>query len=158
GITVGEVKSLNIEINKEQNGFIFPIGIELYPGRLTSIMTRGSAPLAMDEQGRRVRWDAMVAKGLRGQLRTGNLLTGQLYVAIDFFPDAREATMDWTANPPVIPTISGGLEEFQSTLNSIAKKIEKMPIGEISADVRQALQSLNRTLVSADLAVKRLDK
>ena len=66
--------------------------------------------------------------------------------------------MDWTATPPMIPTVHGGLEEFQATLTSIAKKIEKMPIGEISADVRRALQSLNRTLVSAEDAVKRLDR
>ncbi len=91
-------------------------------------------------------------------VQTGNLLTGQVYIAMDMFPDAPEAHMDWTATPPLIPTVPGGFEEFQATLTSIARKIEKIPIGEISADVRHTLQSLNRTLVSADQAVKRLDK
>ncbi len=31
---------------------------------------------------------------------TGNLLTGQLYVALDFFPNAQKATVNWSANPP----------------------------------------------------------
>jgi paraquat-inducible protein B len=123
-----------------------------------AMLKAGSGEYRTDEEGRRIRWDKMVAKGLRGQLRTGNLITGQLYVAMDMFPDAPEAHVDWTANPPKMPTVPGGLEEFQTTLTSIARKLEKMPIGEISADVRRALQSLNRTLVSAEEAVKRLDK
>ncbi len=100
----------------------------------------------------------MVSKGLRGQLRTGNLLTGQLYIALDMFHDVPEAKMDWTSTPPTVPTVAGGLEEFQSTLTSIAKKIERMPLEQIGGDLRQALQSLNRTLVSTEQAVKRLDK
>src|SRR5262249_59659481 len=98
------------------------------------------------------------AKGLREQLKRGTLIPGKLYVALDMSPDAPEAHMDWTANPPMIPSVHGGLEEFQATLTSIARKIEKMPIEEIGADVRRALQSLNRTLVSAEDAVKRLDR
>jgi len=158
GIVVGEVKSVNIELNQAQNDFQFPIGVAIYPGRLLAMLKAGSGEFRTDEEGRRARWDKMVAKGLRGQLRTGNLITGQLYVALDMFPDAPEAYIDWTATPPMIPTVHGGFEEFQATLTSIAKKIEKMPIGEISADVRRTLQSLNRTLVSAEDAVKRLDR
>ncbi len=41
----------------------------------------------------------LVARGLRAQLRTGNLLTGQLYIALDFFPDAPKAKVDWNARP-----------------------------------------------------------
>lgn len=130
----------------------------LYPSRLLAMMKAGSGEYRTDEEGRRARWDKVVAKGLRGQLRTGNLLTGQVYIALDMFPDAPEAHMDWTATPPLVPTVPGGFEEFQATLASIAKKIERMPLEQIGGDLRQALQSLNRTLVSTDQAVKRLDK
>ena len=158
GIVVGEVKSVNIFLNQAQDEFRFPVTIVLYASRVLAMLKAGSGEYRTDEEGRRTRWDKIVAKGLRGQLRTGNLLTGQVYIAMDMFPDTPEAHMDWTATPPLVPTVPGGFEEFQVTLNSIARKIEKMPLGEISADVRQTLQSLNRTLVSADQAVKRLDK
>ena len=39
--------------------------------------------------------DILVAHGLRAHLKTGNLLTGSLYVSVDFFPDAPPATVDW---------------------------------------------------------------
>ena len=35
-------------------------------------------------------------RGLRAQLRSGNLLTGQLFVAFDFFPNAPKAKIDWS--------------------------------------------------------------
>jgi paraquat-inducible protein B len=158
GIPVGEVKAVNMVLNQAEDEFQFPIAVVLYPGRVLAMLKAGSGEYRTDEEGRRDRFDKLVAKGLRGQLRTGNLLTGQVYVAMDMFPDAPEAHIDWTATPPLIPTVPGGFEEFQATLTSIARKIEKMPIGEISADVRHTLQSFNRTLVSAERAVNRLDK
>ncbi len=158
GIVVGEVKSIDIELTEAHNEFRFPVGVVLYPGRLLAMLKSATSEFRMDEEGRRIRWDAMVTKGLRGQLRTSNLLTGQLYVALDTFRDVPEAKMDWTATPPIIPTVAGGLEEFQSTLTSIAKKIERMPLEQIGGDLHQALQSFNRTLVSTEQAVKRLDK
>jgi paraquat-inducible protein B len=158
GIVVGEVKSIGIELTEAHNDFRFPVGVVLYPGRLLAMLKSATSEFRLDEEGRRIRWDAMVTKGLRGQLRTGNLLTGQLYVALDMFHDVPEAKMDWTATPPTIPTVAGGLEEFQSTLTSIAKKIDRMPLEQIGGDLRQTLQSFNRTLVSTEQAVKRLDK
>jgi len=158
GIVVGEVKSVKILLNQAQDEFRFPVTVVMYPGRVLEMLKAGSGEYRMDEEGRRIRWDKMVAKGLRGQLRTGNLLTGQVYLAMDMFPDAPEARIDWTATPPRVPTVPGGFEEFQATLTSLARKIEQMPIGEISADVRRTLQSLNRTLLNVDQAVKRLDR
>ena len=157
GIVVGQVKAMNVEMNETQSGFRFPVSVEIYPGRLLSLMKELPGELHTDEASRRARWDRMVARGLRGQLKTGNLLTGQLYVAMDFFPDAPEAQIDWTSNPPVLPTAAGGFEELEATISSIAKKIEKMPLTEIGTDLRQNLATLNRTLNSADKFVKRLD-
>ena len=77
-------------------------------------------------------------------------MTGQMYIAIDFFPDAAPAKIDWTRNPPVFPTEPGTLIELQATLMNISKKIENMPLDRIGEDLRTALQSLNRTLVGAE--------
>jgi paraquat-inducible protein B len=91
-------------------------------------------------------------------LRTANLLTGQLYVALDFFPDAPKAHIDWTKTPPVLPTVQGSMTEVQETFSRLARKLEKMPLDQIGGDLRQSLRVLNRTLESADVFLKRLDK
>ncbi|MDN5942447.1 MAG: MlaD family protein [Nitrospira sp.] len=157
GIEIGEVTSMNVEVNETQDGFRFPVTVAIYPQRLLALSKAEITNLKQDEASRRVRWDRMVQKGLRGQLKSGNLLTGQLYLAVDFFPDAPPAQIDWTNLPPALPTMSGGLQALERSVGSILAKIDKMPIDDLVADLRQNLASLNRTLNSADKLVKRLD-
>jgi paraquat-inducible protein B len=155
GITIGEVKSMNVEFDEAQNQYRFPVGVVIYPRRILPLMV-GSSP-RMDEPSRRTRWNALVERGLRGQLRTGNLLTGQLYVAMDFFPNAPKAQIDWTKPTPVLPTVPGTMGEVQESLSRLARTLERVPLEDIGTDLRHTLKTLNRTLDSADKLVKRLD-
>jgi paraquat-inducible protein B len=75
--------------------------------------------------------DVLVAHGLRAHLQTGNLLTGSLYVAVDFFPDAPPAAVDWAQNPAELPTMPGKTEEIETS-------------------VARLLNNLNQTLTNAD--------
>jgi paraquat-inducible protein B len=120
------------------------------------MMRQGMADPTPAEQKARI--ETLVANGLRAQLKTGSLLTGQMYIAMEVFPKAVPAKIDWTRNPPVFPTQPGALIELQATLMNIGKKIESMPLDRIGEDLRIALVSLNRTLVGAEQAVKRMDK
>jgi paraquat-inducible protein B len=156
GIVIGEVQSMNVEFDAAVGDFRFPVGITLYPERLTSMASDG-AKATTDASVRRARFDLLTDRGLRAQLRTGNLLTGQLYVAFDFFPDSPKAQVDWTGTAPVLPTVVGAMTEVQETLSRLARTIEKLPLDQIGADVRQSLKTLNRTLDSADKFVKHLD-
>jgi paraquat-inducible protein B len=80
-----------------------------------------------------------------------------LYVALDLFPNAPHAKMNWSKSPPEFPTIPTSLEQLQATLVRIAQKIENLPLDEIAGDARKALQSLDSTLKSADKMVKQVD-
>lgn len=91
-----------------------------------------------------------VGYGLRGQLRTANLITGQLYVALDFFPKAPKASVDLARTPPEIPTLPGGLSELQESVGNIVQKLEKVPFDLIGQDLRRALATLDATLKRAD--------
>ena len=157
GISIGEVQSMNVEYDEGQSEFRFPVGITLYPGRLLKLVKSGGEEYQMDQATRRARWDVLTAHGLRGQLRTGNLLTGQVYIALDFFPDALKDRVDWTKTPPVLPVVQGSMTALQETLSHLARKLEKVPLDQIGADLRQSLATLNRTLESADKFVKHLD-
>jgi paraquat-inducible protein B len=159
GVLIGEVKAIRIEYIEEASKgrpAKFPVTAAIYPGRLRAMVVEGMT--APNPAAQKARFDGLIEAGLRAQIRTGSLLTGQLYIAIDTFPDAAPAKIDWTKTPPVFPTEPGTMKELQATLMNISKKIENMPLEQIGGDLRQALQSMNRTLVSADTAVKRLDK
>src|SRR5207237_10135097 len=103
GIVVGEVAAIHTQFDPESQKISIPVEIRIYPERFTSRL-RGGAP----KGGRLARNGSLVAglveRGLRAQLRTGSLLTGQLYVALDFFPDAPRAKLDLAQSPPELPT------------------------------------------------------
>jgi len=156
GVEIGEVKSIMAGIDHKTSEFRFPVDVAFYPGRLRALVREGMADPTPAEQKARI--DRYVQDGLRAQLKTGSLLTGQMYIGLDMFPKAAPAKIDWAKSPPEFPTHPGTMVELQATLMNISKKLESMPIDQIGGDLRVALQSLNRTLVSAEQMVKRMDK
>lgn len=156
GLPIGEVSAINVDYDRGAKDINMVVEVRLYPERLRE---RAIKPERPDEpEGSHSILDTMVARGFRAQLRTGNLLTGQLYVAIDFFPNAPPAKVDWTRTPPRMPTIPASLQELQETLSQIARRLEKVPFDDIAGDLRQTLQQLDRTLASTNALVQRLDR
>jgi paraquat-inducible protein B len=82
-------------------------------------------------------------------LRTGNLLTGAVFVAFDFFPGAPRATVDWSQTPVQLPTIPGQLEVMEAKVTDIINKLDKMPLQQIGDELTQAIAELDQTLVAA---------
>ena len=76
-------------------------------------------------------------------------MTGALFVAFDFFPDAPPATVDWSQKPVQLPTIPGELEAIEASVVSIIKKLDQVPFKAIGDDLQKAIVELDRTLVSA---------
>jgi paraquat-inducible protein B len=93
--------------------------------------------------------DSLVSHGVRAQLRTGSLLTGALFVAFDFFPDAPPATVDWSQKPTRLPTIPGELAAIEANVVSIIKKIDEIHFKALGEDLEKAIAEFDRTLVSA---------
>ncbi len=150
GIVLGQVKSVDLEFNPKTQRFSFPVIIELYPERLRSKVRNGELRQPPTVAKERARMDALVAQGLRAQLRTGNLLTGQLYVALEFFPRAAKASLDWSETPPRLPTTQGTFGELQAMLGALTQKLDRVPIDRIAAE-------LEGTLVDARKLVNRLN-
>jgi paraquat-inducible protein B len=87
-----------------------------------------------------------VDNGLRAQARSGNLLTGQLYVALDFFPKAEKVAFDPSARPVVLPTVPGSLEQLQEKLEAMVTKINQLPIERIAGNLDSNLVELRKSL------------
>ena len=153
GVTVGEVSRISVELDTRHKRFVMPVEVKFYPERLRS-RSISKAPL---RQSSKQLIDALVSNGMRAQIRSGNLLTGQLYIALDFFPKAPPARVDWSRNPPEFPTTPGNMEQFQAMLMQIVQKLEKLPLEEISGDTRATLQALSVTLKNADKLLKNVD-
>jgi len=154
GIVIGEVKSIGVEFDREKREFRMPVYVEVYPERLRR---RAKEDISQDwtpEQ----RMHFLVRRGLRGQLRVGSLLTGQLYVALDFFPKAPKVDVDTEQAIMELPTIPNSLDDIQSQVQEIVTKVNRVPFEEIGQDARKALAALNRTMVEVEGLGRSLNK
>ena len=148
GIKVGEVMDIRAQVDAKTSKFSVPVIIALDAQRLGVKFTDLRQSANFSAIRRRV-IDSMVAHGARAQLQTGNLLTGAAFVAFDFFPGAPPALVDWSQNPPQLPTTPGQLEAVEASVGEIIKKLNKLPLQQIGDNLNKSLANLNLTLGSA---------
>ena len=148
GIPIGHVVALDAQVDVKTFEFSVPVTVIVDATRfgVKVVELEPGADLATV---RRKLLENFVAHGARAQLRSGSLLTGAMYVAIDFFPDASAVTMDWSRKPVEFPTVPGELEGIEASITKIVKKLDTVPIQAIGDDLKKAIVHLDETLVSA---------
>ncbi len=147
GVNLGRVVSVDLDYDEVKKTFPTIIGAVIYPTRLgkahAKMLERGGA----DDETRASQLMAeLVARGLRAQARTGNLITGQLYIALDFDPKAKPVQFDLAARPVEIPTVPGSLDKLQEQLQAVVDKISKLPIEQIASNLNGSLGEMQKTL------------
>jgi paraquat-inducible protein B len=146
GITLGYVSQINMDFSAEKKQFYAVVDATLYPDRLGAVydkirqLNKSKNALASQQL-----ITMMVQRGLRAQLRSSNLLTGQLYIALDMFREAKSVDYKFT-EPATIPTITGNLEQLQQQVSNIVTKMEKIPFDKIGGDLHVMLNSTARLM------------
>lgn len=159
GINIGEVKRLSVEYDRVAGILRFPVEVDIFPQRIRARSRSPGRPPAddpSDSDGRRM-IDSMVAHGMRAELKTGSLLTGQKYVAVEAEKGVPAEHVDWNEHPPVFPTAAGGLDEIQDSIGSVAKKLDKVPFDQISTRLMATMASLDQMLKSTDRLMHQVD-
>ena len=149
GIVIGEVTGIYTRYDPATRKFSIPVEINFYPGRFTSRYRTGSALGPVAENPREL-GDFLVSQGLRMQLRNGNLLTGQLYIALDFFPNAPKAKINWNENPPEFPSIQGDLQSLQQSLTRVVAQLNSVPFAQIGQNTKDMLRNATSLLTRLD--------
>jgi paraquat-inducible protein B len=153
GITLGNVTQINLDFDPVAKRFYSLVDATLYPERLGRVFdeVRERAVQDGDVAGGRL-LGGMIKHGLRAQLRTANLLTGQLYVALDIFPNAKPVEFKMS-EPAIIPTVPGNLDQLQQQVSNIVAKVEKIPFDKIGEDLRATLANTSRLMNRLDKQV-----
>jgi paraquat-inducible protein B len=148
GVPIGEVTRISLDFDRKQLDLRPAVEIEIYPERIAARFRTPGPPL--DPVTRASTLQRFIDRGMRAQLRTGNLITGQLYITLDFFPKAapvpRAAANSKESTVLEIPTVPGGFEEIQASITSLLQKLEKLPLDTLAEDVHGTLGSLQKTL------------
>jgi len=165
GVEIGSVRSVSLQPDRGGGHYPAEVLAEIYPSRLGAMRT------AFNGQGRGAAgpdhafMKRLVEHGLRAQVRTGNLLTGQNYVALDFVPKAAKATLDERSATPTIPSVPSAFSDLQPQLAEIVSRVSKIRFDEIGANLNQTLKGANaatgdlqETLRSAGAASRSLQE
>lgn len=171
GITMGKVTDIFLEADARDFSLRIPVTVEYELGRIKILHDKNKV-LSLEE--RKQKLQRLVNKGLRAQLKTGSLLTGQLFVELDFHPNAPPVDLHVENGTIVFPTIPSALDEIRASLTDLMNKLHKLPIEEIgnelrntvrgaseltnSEDLRQSLKHLNRTLANSQELTAQLNE
>jgi paraquat-inducible protein B len=147
GIKIGQVADIKSEFDMEKTSPRITVLIETEPQRWKVAGTALSR--TADDAKKNI--SKLVAKGLRAQLKTGSLLTGQLFVDIDFHPDAPNAQVKYGEKFPELPTIPAPLLIITARVNDLLSKLETVPIEKIGKNLGDTLQNVKRLTESKEL-------
>lgn len=146
GVRVGTVEQVPWHFTAEQpdslSRFAIPVLIHIEPQRLTKTST-----LVLKDWKQRL--DRMFHHGLRASLKDANLLTGALFVDLNFHkkvPPYKPSTFE---NVPVFPTTSGGLTQLENQLSDFLNTLNGLPLKDIA-------DKLNRNLAASEVTLKQL--
>jgi paraquat-inducible protein B len=164
GLTVGRVAEVGLNYDSATLTLRPRVLVTFYPERVAATLSakgqatggRNPSDMSLEARARLLR-HLVEDKGLRAQLETGSLLTGELYVGFGYVPNAPKPTIDWGRDPLELPVASGGLASIEAKLNSILTKVDNMPLGAMGANVNNVLATLNQTLKEADALLSHVD-
>ena len=154
GVEIGHVRALSLEYDAARQRTPVQVLADLYPVRLGGVraaLVKLPAGAGADGDTDTVGADRallqrLVDQGLRAQLRTGNLLTGQLYVAMDFHPKAGPLRLKVQDGVVTLPTVPGALSELQAQVGDIVQKLSRLPLDDIARGVADTLRQAETTM------------
>ncbi len=145
GLRVGQVLDVTLErVPGKVMEFRAPVLIELEPERIS-----GAAPTTDEEETYRTG----LKLGLRAQLGSGNVLTGQKVVNVNFFPDAEpvEPRKDDSGRYWIMPSVPAQAQEIFQDLATVTHNLSKVPFDQIGQDLGVAASGMGEILGSDDL-------
>jgi paraquat-inducible protein B len=157
GIRVGTVKAIELGSDPNYKGVTSPVVlIDIEPQRTMNYkdIDKSKASEELDSELEKdpiARIEALVKSGLRARLQTGSLITGQLFVEVDIFPDATPASVFTGGKYPEIPTLPNSLEGIIASVNRILNRVEK-------SDIQGTLTNLNELMVSTNRLVSTVER
>ncbi|MFC2992826.1 intermembrane transport protein PqiB [Halomonas tibetensis] len=142
GVRIGTVAAVPWNFNAPQpegrTGFSIPVLIRIEPQRL------GIENQDVDLPEWRDRLDRLFTSGLRASLKSGNLLTGAMFVDLNFNSDlANQHVAETFVDKTVFPTVSGGFALIQSQVTDLLVKLNDL-------EIEPLLAGLDRNLAASE--------
>ncbi len=154
GVKIGEVVNFMLIGNADSAEFEIPILIRIEPERFTII---GETKSKDDSVNPKV-FAKLVEKGLRAQLQSSSLITGDLLVNLDFYDNVPEAKLIKKNGLYVMPTVPAIIETLKSDIQTLLTRLSKIPFEQIGEDISDSVKLIKtETIPSINSAIESVD-
>jgi paraquat-inducible protein B len=147
GVNIGSVVAVDLGYEQQDRSFPVVVTAKVYPRRM------GQAYEVLAAQGKTESEETLAAfvgtlvnRGLRAQPRSASLLTGKLYIALDFQTGSARAAFDASLRPLELPTVNGTFQELEANISRVVKKVNDLPLEQLATDLHIDLKDLHETL------------
>jgi paraquat-inducible protein B len=144
GVKIGTVTDIQVHFDRKERIFRIPVYIELEPNRLTEVCCAEETSQMARKRYLATMINKLVDRGLRARVEQESLVTGLLYVQLDFFPGTPINLVGTEAEVVELPTIP-------SSLQQISEKFEKLPLEALITKVMQVVEGLEHFVNSPEL-------
>ncbi len=144
GLKIGRVTDIHLEYNYQTDTMRVPVTVELERQRIVPAGTP-------DTDDPRNVLNGLVERGLRAKLRSASLITGQLMVAFDFYPDAPKVEIKYGGKYPELPTVPSDLESIVRSVNEVLEKLATLPLDGLIEDLRATIRSFRSVAEGKEL-------
>ena len=153
GITIGQVTDVHMELSPKDLSLHVPVTVELETERIQ--MEGGQST---PEQSEAI-LEALVKRGLRAQLQSASLITGQMLVSLDFFPNSPPAEIIKKGKYPELPSVPSDLQGIMRSVTALLDKVAKLPLDQVMANANDMLSGASKLVNGPELtqAVKSLN-
>lgn len=149
GVTIGSVTRVALNFKVDELEFHTAVFFELPARHLMEMVTDKSIP--KDEVDLIIE-QLIHEKGLRAQLMPQSLVTGQLYLGLDFFPDTEARFYGGFKNIPEIPGIPSSTDQIVESITDGITHINELPLKEIASQALSTLQTLEQAINPKELS------
>jgi paraquat-inducible protein B len=145
GVKIGEVVDFFLVGDKKDAEFKIPILIKIEPERF---LFADEKSIKKESQGIDIIvLRKLVKKGLRAQLQTISLLTGELFVNLDFHKDSPEANITQEKGLYVLPTVPATIETLKSDIQTLLDRLARVPFEEIGKNLNNSIEMVNDEVI-----------
>ena len=138
GVSIGKVSQVLLRTsNQANNDYSVPVVIEFTPDLLTR---RGLDQALLEQKGLR----GSIDKGLRAKLQQQSVITGVLYVELDYFPDTPVKLHDPKNETPEIPTLQSNLGALTKAVSQTLDQLSRVDFVTITKKVDSILTRIDQ--------------
>ncbi|KZN69307.1 intermembrane transport protein PqiB [Pseudoalteromonas luteoviolacea] len=157
GMRIGTVEQVPAQLVRDgqplyfqQDNTSIPVLIKVEYGRIYDV----------DEQAKQY-WQGNIEKwiknGLRASLKSGNLLTGAVYIELDFYSSAKPESIAKHSIYPILPSVPSGFTALSEQVMALLNKLNKLPLSDTIGEAKDTLTAYKQLGLETEKLIKELN-